>query len=125
MTAGEGVSGASEAIVDDPDNHRFVYRDGSEAAELVYRRNGRRLVLIHTGVPESLSGRGLGGRLVATAVEEARSQGLTLVPDCPFALRWLEQHPELAADVSIDWPGGTLTPRVGDRDPGARGRHRG
>jgi uncharacterized protein len=92
------------AVVDDAVNHRFVLEAGAGEAELVYRRNGRRLVLVHTGVPEALSGRGMGGRLVATAVERARQEDLLLVPVCPYVRRWLEKHPDVAATVSIDWP---------------------
>jgi hypothetical protein len=31
-----------------------------------------------------------------------------LVPWCPFARRWLKEHPEAAEGVSIDWE--TLPP---------------
>ena len=74
-----------------------------EIAELVYRRRADRLILVHTGVPETLAGQGLGGRLVAAAVERAAREHLTLVPLCPFARDWLERHPDAAATVNIDW----------------------
>ena len=48
-------------------------------------------------------GHGLGGRLVAAAVEDAARRGLTIVPICPFARGWLERHPDVAATVDIDW----------------------
>lgn len=95
---------STDGIVDDVPNRRFVYRDGSDEAELVYRRSGRRFVITHTGVPEALGGRGLGGQLVARAVEQAGVEGLTVVPVCPFARQWLEQHPDTAAQLSIAWP---------------------
>lgn len=91
-------------VVDDADNHRFVIETDGQEAELVYRRNGRRLVLVHTGVPETLSGQGIGGRLVAEAVERAKQEGLILVPVCPYARKWLENHPDVVAAVPIDWP---------------------
>ena len=91
------------AVVDDPSHHRFLYVEDGAEAELVYRVNGKRLVLVHTEVPEALGGRGVGGRLVRAAVERARSSGETLVPWCPFARKWLEEHPEEADGVSIDW----------------------
>ena len=93
----------TSAIVDDAANHRFLLESEGQEAELVYRHNGRRLVLIHTGVPEALSGQGIGGRLVERAVEEARQESLVLVPACPYARKWLESHPDVAAGVSIDW----------------------
>jgi predicted GNAT family acetyltransferase len=91
-------------VVDETVNHRFVLNDNGEVAELVYRRNGRRLVLAHTGVPQALRGRGFGGRLVANALDQARADHLVLVPLCPYARQWLEGHPDLVAGVSIDWP---------------------
>ena len=90
-------------VVDDAAGHRFVLRAEGGEAELVYRRDGRRLVLVHTGVPEALGGRGIGARLVAAALERAREEGLVVVPVCPYARRWLETHPEAAAGVEIDW----------------------
>jgi hypothetical protein len=59
--------------------------------------------LVHTEVPDGLSGQGIGGRLVAAAVERALGESLTLVPVCPYARRWLEDHPDDVAGVSIDW----------------------
>ena len=94
---------ASLAVVEVPEEHRFVYREGGAEAELVYRRNADRLVLVHTGVPDELGGRGVGGRLVAAATERARRDALTVVPWCPFARHWLETHPDEAAGVSVDW----------------------
>ncbi|MGZ4688058.1 MAG: GNAT family N-acetyltransferase [Acidimicrobiia bacterium] len=90
-------------IRDEPEHHRFVADTGGEPAELVYRRRPGRLVLVHTGVPPELEGRGIGGRLVATAIDRARDEGLTVVPWCPYARWWLRHHPEVAASVTIDW----------------------
>lgn len=91
-------------VVNDRVNQRFVLGSGAEEAELVYRLNGRRLVLVHTGVPDVLSGQGIGGRLVGAAIERARDEGLTIVPVCSYARGWLERHLDLAAGVPIDWP---------------------
>lgn len=76
----------------------------AEVAELRYHRSGDRLALLHTGVPAHLEGRGIGGALVRAAVALAETEGLTVVPYCPFARRWLEEHPDVAATVTIDWP---------------------
>jgi len=91
-------------VVDAADESRFVIRgaDGHEA-ELVYRIEGDRLELIHTGVPEAWGGRAIGGHLVRAALQRARADRLTVVPWCPFADRWLRDHPDEAAGVVIDW----------------------
>jgi uncharacterized protein len=91
-------------VVDNPAAGRFEVRVDGALGELTYRRVGKRLVLIHTGVADELEGRGIGGRLVRFALEQAIAGELTIVPRCPFARRWLERHPEAAAQVTIDWP---------------------
>lgn len=94
---------AAPPVVDEPENSRFVIHvDGTEA-ELTYRQRAGRLILVHTGVPESLSGQGLAGQLVRTAVERAAREGLTVAPWCPYVRNWLEKHPDEAATIEIDW----------------------
>jgi uncharacterized protein len=90
------------AVVDNKAESRFEVSIDGHVAELVYRRHGDRLVLAHTGVPDELEGRGVGGMLVNAAIERAVEQGLTVAPLCPFARRWLERHPEVAARVTIE-----------------------
>ena len=92
------------SVTDHPDRHRFELEVDGVVAELVYRREGDRLVLVHTGVPDELGGRGLGGVLVQAAVDQAATEGVTIVPECPYARAWLEKHPDQAGRVTIDWP---------------------
>ena len=89
------------AVVDNEAESRFEVSIDGHVAELVYRRHGDRLVLLHTGVPDELEGRGVGGMLVKAAIERAVEQGLTVVPQCPFARRWLARHPDVAGRVTI------------------------
>jgi len=91
------------AVTDNQAASRFEISDGGYLAELRYHRNGNRLALIHTEVPEELEGRGYGGRLVVAAVDRATREGLTIVPYCPFARGWLERHSDVADRVTIDW----------------------
>jgi predicted GNAT family acetyltransferase len=70
-------------------------------AELIYRRDPHQLVLIHTEVPPELEGHGIGGQLVRAAIDDAERRGLTVVPRCPFARAWLEQHPDEASRVQV------------------------
>ncbi len=91
----------SPQVTRNPDESRFVYRADGQTAELVYRRNGARLVLVHTGVPDELGGRGVGGLLVTAAMEYAAREGLTVVAACQFASSWLARHPDVAALAPI------------------------
>jgi len=90
-------------VTDNQAASRFEVSDGGYLAELRYHRSGKRLALIHTEVPEELEGRGIGGMLVTAAVDRAVREGLTIVPYCPFARRWLERHSDVADRVPIDW----------------------
>ncbi len=116
------MSESDTAVVDDIEHHRFVYREGGLDAQLVYRVDGDRLILIHTEVPDGLSGRGIGGHLVQAAVKRATASGEIIVPWCPYARKWLTDHPDHADRVEIDWeqppgqtrqPPGTAPPKPG------------
>jgi uncharacterized protein len=102
-------------VTDNQAESRFELDTDGHVAVLSYRRNGKRLVLIHTDVPTELEGRGLGGRLVTAAVDRAEREGMTLVPLCPFARSWLERHPEQAGRATVDWGEPDLHP---DIEPG-------
>jgi predicted GNAT family acetyltransferase len=90
-------------VTDNQAKSRFEADFGGSVAELLYRQNGNRLVLIHTEVPEQLEGHGIGGALVTAAIDRAVRDGMTVVPLCPFARGWLERHPEVASQATIDW----------------------
>jgi predicted GNAT family acetyltransferase len=90
-------------VTDNQAESRFELRSGGHLAELMYRRNGNRLVLIHTETPVELEGQGIGGRLVRAAIDRAARDGMTVVPLCPFARGWLQRHPDVADRVTIDW----------------------
>jgi hypothetical protein len=89
----------SVAVVDDA----FVVDMDGARAQLVFAVEDGQLLLLHTEVPEQFQGQGVGGQLVTAAVEKARAEDLTIVPWCPYARRWLEQHPDRAAGVNIDF----------------------
>jgi hypothetical protein len=91
----------SPDVTDNAEAGRFEVTVDGHLAELVYQRDGDRLVLTHTGVPDELEGRGIGGRLVRAAVDAAAANDLTVVPQCSFARSWLERHPDEAARVTV------------------------
>lgn len=68
--------------------------DGAEA-EMTYSRAGDGLIIIdHTEVPSALRGRQVGERLVRQAIEDARRDGVAIIPLCPFAKAQIGRHPE-------------------------------
>jgi len=94
---------STHEVVDNTAATRFEIRMDGHIAVLVYELVGRQFRIIHTIVPEALGGHGLAGTLVQAAIARATAEGLTIIPDCPFARGWLEKHPGVAATVSIDW----------------------
>ena len=68
--------------------------DGHEA-EMTYSRAGESLIIIdHTSVPDALRGRSVGQALVKRAVEDARAEGKSILPLCPFAKAQIAKHAE-------------------------------
>ena len=59
-----------------------------------YRLFGKVLMLVHTGVPSALRGRGIAAALVRAALDHARAKGLKVRPDCSYAATYIERHPE-------------------------------
>lgn len=89
--AGDG----DERVTHEAGAHRFVVRLPDGEAELSYLETGRGVLeLHHTFVPESARGRGVGERLVESAIAYARAQRAKIVPTCPFVRAWMDEHPE-------------------------------
>jgi len=82
---------------------RYVLAEEGATAVLNFEESDGRLVIEHVVVPDEISGRGIGGALVAAAVDRAKAEGLTIVPWCPFARHWLRANPREAAGMTIDW----------------------
>ena len=75
---------------------RYVVRLDDVEAEMTYSRTGEHMIIIdHTSVPAALRGRGVGEALVRRGVEDARAEGRTIIPLCPFAKAQIDRHPEL------------------------------
>jgi len=80
---------------DGPSKGRYVLVIDGHEAEMTYSRAGDGMIIIdHTHVPEALRGRKVGERLVRQAVEDARRDGISIVPLCPFAKAQIDRRPE-------------------------------
>jgi uncharacterized protein len=93
----------SQDVVDDVAGQQLALSMDGATATLEYKRRGDRLYLVHTEVPEAFRGHGVGGRLVEAALAKARSEHLTILPWCPYAREWLEQHPDQISGVTVDF----------------------
>jgi predicted GNAT family acetyltransferase len=81
-----------DAVVDNKTSDRFELAAEGALAFLVYKRTHDALALIHTEVPVVCRGRGLGEALVEAALRSARSEGLRVIPICPFAKAYILRH---------------------------------
>ncbi|MFS0773387.1 GNAT family N-acetyltransferase [Sphingomonas sp. 1P08PE] len=72
----------------------YVLDIDGERAVAAYQREGDTIVFTHTVVPPAIEGRGVGSRLIRAALDDARDQGLKVVPQCPFVGAYIERHPE-------------------------------
>ena len=82
-------------VVDVPDLSRFEIRVGDEVAGFTeYRRREGLIAFIHTLIDPRFEGQGLASQLVRTALSEARSDGLAVLPFCPFVRSYISDHTE-------------------------------
>jgi uncharacterized protein len=86
---------------DNVEERRFEMSVDHDVAFLEYRRRGNVLHLMHTEVPSSLRGRGMGKRLAHAVLQKARAEGLSVVPNCPFVKDFLQKHPEYQPLVQV------------------------
>jgi len=92
--AGSPSPGDAE-VVDVPEKSRYELRLGGRLVGLAaYRRRDGYVALTHTEVDEACEGCGFGSRLAAAALDDARRQGLRVLPLCPFIAHYVEKHPD-------------------------------
>lgn len=74
---------------------RYVARLEGVEAEMTYSRTSAKLIIIdHTGVPDSLRGKGVGQALAQHAVDAARAGGWKIIALCPFFKVQAQNHPQ-------------------------------
>jgi predicted GNAT family acetyltransferase len=82
------------AVVDATARSRFEVLVADELAGFAeYRRQGALIAFIHTATDPRFEGRGLATRLVTEALDEARAEGLAVLPFCPFVRGFIASHP--------------------------------
>ena len=83
-------------VVDHPERHRFelAIEGSDEPAAAYYQLRDDRIVLTHTEVPSSQSGKGIGSTLARGVFDLIRASGRKVQPRCPFMRTWLDRHPE-------------------------------
>jgi uncharacterized protein len=93
----------AEQVTDHPDQERYeIDVDGVRGGSVQYQRGTHEIALIHTETDPRFRGHGLGGHLIAAVLKEAQSEGLAVLPYCPFARSFIAGHPEYLDLVPAD-----------------------
>ena len=88
------MNSSSIGIAHDAAASRFTLSVDGQQAVLEYRREGDVMVIIHTGVPPAIGGRGIAAQLLKGALDHARAQGWKVRPACDYASAYLRKHHE-------------------------------
>ena len=82
-------------VTRDPEASQYVATlDGVRAGFIDYFARAGVVELIHTEVDDKFVGRGVASTLVRHALDDIRSQGMQVIPSCPYVREWLEKHPD-------------------------------
>jgi predicted GNAT family acetyltransferase len=87
------MSAAQTTVADNADRERYEIRvDGKLAGFVKYRLRPEAIELVHTEINDEFEGRGLGGRLISFALDDARERELAVLPFCPFVNDYMQRH---------------------------------
>jgi len=87
-------------VIDNPGAERYEVHVGDALAGVAqYRRRPGLIAFIHTEIDTRFEGQGLGSRLIAGVLDEARAAGVAVLPFCPFVNGFIERHPEYGSLV--------------------------
>jgi predicted GNAT family acetyltransferase len=88
------------AVRNNPDEQRYeAIVDGELAGFTAYHARPGLIAFVHTEVDDAFEGGGVGSTLVRAALDDARRQGLDVLPFCPFVNSYIDRHPEYAGLV--------------------------
>ncbi|RYE55434.1 MAG: N-acetyltransferase [Sphingobacteriales bacterium] len=86
--------------LDQDGNGKFYILDGDEEiGEMAISISGQNLTVYHTEVLPKAEGKGLAKMLLATMVDYARKNALSVIPLCPYVHVQFRRHPDEYADV--------------------------
>ena len=81
-------------------------QDGEVVGYAEYERADGSVTFTHTVVDAEVEGQGIGTRLVAFALDAARTAGLGVVPRCSFVRHFVDENPAYADLVRVGGSGG-------------------
>ncbi|WP_043501204.1 GNAT family N-acetyltransferase [Georgenia sp. SUBG003] len=85
-----------ETTVREGENRFEILVDDEVVGVAEYLDDGERRIFHRTRVDDAMSGKGLAGRLVGHALDEARDEGRRVVPVCSYVAAYVERHEQYA-----------------------------
>ncbi len=76
------------------DNRYEAVADEQVVGTLDYSLAGKTMIIRHTETVQDHRGQGIARRLTRFALDDARRRGFVVRPECPYAQKFVEQHPE-------------------------------
>lgn len=74
--------------------NQFELHEGNTFAFLEFIRKEEKIYFTHTEAPQEMQGTGAAAQLVKEALGYSRSKGLTVVPQCSYVARYINNHTE-------------------------------
>lgn len=81
-------------ITRNSDKNRFETVVDGQTAVAQYELAGAQMTITHVIVPRAIEGQGVASALCQFAIETARAENLTIVPQCPFMAAYFRRHSE-------------------------------
>ena len=81
-------------VINNKGKNRFELEIDGIFAVIEYELKKDKIFLVSTLVPDELSGRGIGKKLVGGAVDLIEKMNLKIVPVCSFIQAWFKRNPD-------------------------------
>ena len=89
-------------VRDNPQLSRYeIHADGERVGFVNYTRRGDVITFVHTEVDPAHEGHGYAGTLVAAALDDVRSRGLTVIAQCQYVSKFIREHDEYADLLTV------------------------
>lgn len=82
----------SRAIQHNTAQQRFEWLEDGALSVLDYELQNGVMAITHTGVPESVGGRGIAVDLAKAALDTARANGWSVRPVCSYVASYIRRH---------------------------------
>lgn len=88
-------------VRDNPGAQRYELEVDGAVAFATYDRKDGIVTFLHTKVPDSLAGKGVGSALAKGALDQVRARGEKVIARCPFIAGNIAKHAEYQDLIAV------------------------